>query len=73
MPARTPEEIRASIEENRTQLAVAADQLRGELQRATDWRGFVVRHRTQIIVGVAVTGFVLGGGVAAFSGLFRRR
>ena len=38
MPTRTPEEIRASIEDNRAQLAVAAGRLRGEIERATDWR-----------------------------------
>jgi hypothetical protein len=73
MPARTPEEIRDSIEGNRAQLAVSVGRLRSEVDRLTDWRTQVARHRTQVLVGAAVTGFVLGGGVAAFSGLFRRR
>jgi hypothetical protein len=72
-PTRTPEEIRASIEDNRAQLAVAADRLRGEIERATDWRGFISRHRTQVLTGAAVAGFVLGGGLAAFGTLRRRR
>ena len=38
MPTRTPEEIRASIEDNRAQLAVSVQRLRGEIERATDWR-----------------------------------
>jgi hypothetical protein len=73
MPTRTPEEIRASIEANRTQLAVSVDRLRGEIERVTDWRGFVSRHRTQVLTGAAVAGFVLGGGLAAFGTLRRRR
>jgi hypothetical protein len=73
MATRTPEEIRASIEDNRAQLATSVDRLRGEIERVTDWRGFVSRHRTQVLTGAAVAGFVLGGGLAAFGTLRRRR
>ena len=73
MPARTPEEIRASIESNRAQLAVSVDRLRTEIERVTDWRGFIARHRTQVLTGAAVAGFVVGGGLAAFGTLRRRR
>jgi uncharacterized protein DUF3618 len=73
MAARTPEEIRASIEANRAQLAVSVNELRGEVTKLTDWRSFVSRNRTQILVGAAVTGFVLGGGLAAIGGIARRR
>jgi hypothetical protein len=70
MPAaRTPEEIRASIAENRRELGTSLEKLRGEVVRATDWRGQVRRHRTQVVVGAVVAGFVLGGGIAALSGL----
>ena len=73
MPTRTPEEIRSSIEDNRAQLAVSVQRLRGEIERATDWRGYIARHRTQVLAGAAVAGFVLGGGLAAFGALRRRR
>ena len=73
MPTRTPEEIRASIEDNRTQLALSVDRLRGEIDRVTDWRGFISRHRTQVLAGAAIAGFVIGGGIAAFGSLRRRR
>ena len=73
MPTRTPEEIRASIEANRAELAVAVSELRGEVNRLTDWRAFIARNRDQILVGAAVTGFVLGGGLAAIGGIARRR
>lgn len=69
MPARSPEEIRASIEQNRQELGTSLERLRGEVVRITDWRGQLRRHRTQVLVGAGVAGFVLGGGIAALSGL----
>ena len=39
MPNRTPEEIRASIEANRVELAHSLVRLRGEVAEITDWRG----------------------------------
>jgi Protein of unknown function (DUF3618) len=72
MAQRTPEEIRASIERNRAELAVSVGTLRGEVERLTDWRGFIARNRKPILIGAAVTGFVIGGGIAAVGGFFRR-
>ena len=69
MAARTPEEIRASIEQNRQELGTSLERLRGEVVRMTDWRGQLRRHRTQVVIGASVAGFVLGGGIAALSGL----
>ena len=69
MPARKPEEIRASIEQNRQELGTSLEKLRGEVVRVTDWRGQLRRHRTQVLIGASVAGFVLGGGIAALSGL----
>ena len=73
MAQRTPEEIRASIERNRAELAVSVQSLRGEVEKLTDWRGFVARNRKQILIGAAVSGFVIGGGIAAVGGFFRRK
>jgi hypothetical protein len=73
MPQRTPEEIRRSIESNRAELALSLGRLRGEVAEVTDWRKQISRHRKQAIVGAAVAGFVIGGGLAAVGGLFRRR
>jgi orotate phosphoribosyltransferase-like protein len=73
MPTRTPEEIRASIEANRKELGTSVERLRGEVAVLTDWRGQLVKHQKQVVIGAAVAGFVLGGGIAAFGGLFRRR
>ncbi len=73
MPTRSPEEIRRSIEGNRAGLATSLERLRGVVAEVTDWRKQVLRNKTQVMVGAAVAGFVVGGGIAAIGGLFRRR
>ena len=72
MAERTAVEIRESVETNRRELARSIDRLQVEVSRLTDWRSQLREHRQQAIVGAAVAGFVIGGGVAAFTGLFRR-
>jgi hypothetical protein len=71
--SRTPEEIRASIEENRRQLGTSVERLHREIAVLTDWRGQLVKHQKQVVIGAAVAGFVIGGGIAAIGGLFRRK
>jgi hypothetical protein len=73
MPARSPEEIRRSIETNRAELALSLSRLRGEVAEVTDWRKQIARHRKEVVIGAAVAGFVIGGGIAAVGGLLRRR
>ena len=74
MPARTPEEIRASIEQNRVELGVSVQRLRGEVVELTDWRKQLTIHRREAVIGAAVAGFVIGGGIAALGGaVFGRR
>ena len=70
---RSPEEIRRSIEANRAELGVAVERLRTEVAVISDWRGQLNAHRKQVLIGAAVAGFVLGGGIAAVGGLLRRR
>jgi hypothetical protein len=70
---RTPEEIRASIETNRTALAHSLVRLRGEVAEVTDWRKQIATHQKNVLIGAGVAGFVIGGGIAAIGGLFRRR
>jgi hypothetical protein len=70
---RTPEEIRQSIEANRAELGLAVERLRGEVVRATDWRAHLERHKKEALIGAAVTGFVLGGGIAAMTGMLTGR
>jgi orotate phosphoribosyltransferase-like protein len=73
MPTRTPEEIRASIEANRKELGTSVERLRNEVAVLTDWRSQLVKHQKQVVIGAAVAGFIVGGGIAAIGGLFRRR
>jgi hypothetical protein len=68
---RTPEEIRRSIEANRAELGLAVDRLRAEVTEATDWRKQINKRRREILIGAAVAGFVVGGGIAAVVGLFK--
>ena len=73
MPERSPEQIRKSIEANREELGVAVEKLRIEVAEITDWRSHIRQHQREVVIGAAVAGFVVGGGVAGFFGLFRRR
>jgi hypothetical protein len=70
---RTPEEIRRSIEANRAELGMAVEKLRAEVAVVTDWRGQLRANQKNVLIGAAVAGFVLGGGIAAVGGLLRRR
>jgi hypothetical protein len=71
---RSPDEIRQSIEANRVQLGEAVERLRAEVAEATDWRKKLLQNRRNVIIGAAVAGFVLGGGIGGVTGiLFRRR
>jgi hypothetical protein len=70
---RSPEQIRREIEQHRRELGEAVDRLRGDVQRATDWRGQIVRHQQKVLIGAAIAGFVIGGGIAVIPRIFRRR
>ena len=70
---RSPEEIRRDIEEHRRELGEAVNRLRGDVQRATDWRAQIVKNQQKVLIGAAVAGFVIGGGIAAIPRIFGRR
>jgi hypothetical protein len=70
---RTPEMIRAGIEETRQELAFSVNDLRSKVTELTNWRGQLVRNRRTALIGAAVAGFVIGGGVAATVSLVTRR
>jgi hypothetical protein len=63
--SRNPEMIRASIEETRRELAFSVNDLRSKVNELTNWRGQLARNRKAALIGAAVAGFVIGGGVAA--------
>ncbi len=73
MASRSPEQIRTSIEETRRELAFSVNDLRSKVTEITNWRKQLADHRQAVLVGAAVAGFVVGGGVAATISLLRRR
>ena len=73
MASRSPEQIRTSIEETRRDLAFSVNDLRSKVAELTNWRKQLADNRQTALVGAAVAGFVIGGGVAATVSLLRRR
>jgi hypothetical protein len=61
-PTRTPDQIRASIEQNRRELGSSLDKLRVEVTEFTDWRGQIRRHQKEVLIGAGVAGFAASGG-----------
>jgi Protein of unknown function (DUF3618) len=62
---RSPEMIRAEIEETRRELAFSVNDLRSKVTELTNWRGQLIRNRKAALIGAAAAGFVIGGGLAA--------
>jgi len=59
MAQRTPAEIRDSMENNRTELAVSVERLRADIVQLTDWRGHLRRHQSEVVAAGAVVGLVV--------------
>jgi hypothetical protein len=72
MPARPSDEIRASIEETRRELSYSVNDLQSRIREVTNWRAKLAQNHKAAIIGAAVAGFVIGGGIGASFGLFRR-
>lgn len=72
MPDRSPAQIRTSVEETRRELEFSLNDLQAKVTQITDWRTQLQKHKREVMIGAAVTGFVVGGGIAAVFGLFRR-
>jgi hypothetical protein len=73
MATRSPEEIRQSLQATRTELTYSLNDLQGKVRELTNWRRQLAENKRTAIVGAAVAGFLIGGGVAATFSLFRRR
>lgn len=71
--SRSPEQIRTSIEETRRELAFSVNDLRSKVNELTNWRRQLAENRDKALIGAAVAGFLIGGGVAATFSLIRRR
>jgi dienelactone hydrolase len=72
MAERSPAEIRRSIEETRRELSYSVNDLQVKVKELTNWRAKLAQNQQTAIIGAAVAGFVIGGGIAAVGGLFRR-
>ena len=59
-PGRSAAEIRRDIDLQRQQLGTSVEALRGRVTELTDWRRQVDEHRSQLIMGAAAVGFVIG-------------
>ena len=70
---RSPELIRQSIEATRQELAFSVNDLRSKVNEITDWRGQLRKNSKNALIGAAVAGFVIGGGVAATVSFITRR
>jgi hypothetical protein len=68
-PERSSDQIRRDVEVRRGELASSVELLRRRVGELTDWRRHLREHRTEIVAGAAVAGFVVGGLIA----LRRRR
>lgn len=66
---RTPEQIRASIEQNRQDLSTSLIKLRDEVTELTDWRAQIRRNSERMTIAAAAAGFVLAGGIGGAAGL----
>jgi hypothetical protein len=73
MASRSPAEIRQSLEATRNDLTYSLTDLQGKVRELTNWRRQILENKQTAVVGAAVAGFLIGGGVAATFSLFRRR
>jgi uncharacterized protein DUF3618 len=64
-PPQSTETIRAEIAETRRELNFSVRDLRAKVSELTDWRKQLSENRKAALIGAAVAGFVIGGGVAA--------
>jgi type VI protein secretion system component VasF len=67
--SRSSEQIRNDIVEQRQELSRSVDALRTRWLQVTDVKRQIREHRTELAVGAAVVGFLVGGAIA----LGRRR
>jgi type VI protein secretion system component VasF len=67
--SRSAEQIRQDIVQQRQELSRSVDALRHRWVQVTDVRRQIREHRSELAVGAAVVGFLIGGAIA----LSRRR
>jgi hypothetical protein len=67
--SRSADQIRSDIVQQRQELSRSVDALRHRWVQVTDVKRQIREHRTELAVGAAVVGFLVGGAIA----LRRRR
>ena len=68
---RSPEEIRQSVQETRRDLEFSIGDLQSKVRELTNWKKQLAENRQPALIGAAVAGFVIGGGIAGVVGLFK--
>jgi hypothetical protein len=71
MAGRSPEQIRASVENTRQELEFSLNDLQAKVTELTDWKAQLAAHKKEVLIGAAVAGFLIGGGIAAVTGIFK--
>ena len=71
MPERSAQEIRASIEATRRELSYSVNDLQSKVKEISDWKSQLAAHKKEVLIGAAVAGFLIGGGIAAIAGVFK--
>lgn len=61
---RSAEQIRRDIVQQRQELSRSVDALRNRWVQVTDVRRQIREHKTELAVGAAVVGFLIGGAIA---------
>ena len=69
--ARSPQEIRLSVQETRRDLEFSLGDLKAKVRELTDWKKQLAENRQTALIGAGVAGFVVGGGIAGVVGLFK--
>jgi hypothetical protein len=62
--SRSSAEIRRDIVQQRQEFSRSVDALRTRWVQVTDVRAQLREHRTELLVGAAVVGFLIGGAIA---------
>jgi len=62
--SRSAEQIRKDIVQQRHELSRSVDALRNRWGQLTDVKRQIREHRTELAVGAAVVGFLIGGAIA---------
>ena len=60
-PGRSAAQIRSDIGLQQRELSRSMESLRSRVRELSDWRRQVREHRTELITGAAILGFVIGG------------